>query len=101
MNVAILGLGASGESAARLARHHGGEAYVSEARTDAATATRADELRHTGIDVELGGHDLERIAAADLVVASPGIPPSAPVLAALRDRGVRWISEPEFAVRFL
>ncbi|MEZ4414910.1 MAG: UDP-N-acetylmuramoyl-L-alanine--D-glutamate ligase [Gemmatimonadota bacterium] len=101
MTIAILGLGASGESAARLARHHGSDTYVSEARTDAATAARADELRALGADVELGSHDLERIAGADLVVASPGIPPDAPVLASLRARGVRWVSEPEFAVRFL
>ena len=37
-------------------------------------------------------HDLDAIAAADTVVVSPGIPPSAPVLAALRARGVAWVS---------
>jgi UDP-N-acetylmuramoylalanine--D-glutamate ligase len=50
--------------------------------------------------VELGAHDEERIAAAATVVVSPGIPPDAPLLRALRHRGVRWISEPEFAYRF-
>ncbi len=49
----------------------------------------------------LGRHDAERIAAAGTVVVSPGIPPGAPVLAALRARGVRWVSEPEFASRFI
>jgi UDP-N-acetylmuramoylalanine--D-glutamate ligase len=34
-------------------------------------------------------------------VVSPGIPPDAPVLRGLRERGVRWISEPEYAFRFL
>ena len=48
----------------------------------------------------MGRHDVERIARADTVVVSPGIPPDAPVLRALRERGVRWISEPEFAFRF-
>ena len=51
--------------------------------------------------MELGGHDLARVAASDTVVVSPGIPPDAPVLAGLRARGIRWISEPEFAFRFL
>jgi len=34
------------------------------------------------------------------VVVSPGIPPDAPVLRALRARGIGWISELEFAFRF-
>ncbi|NIP79137.1 MAG: UDP-N-acetylmuramoyl-L-alanine--D-glutamate ligase, partial [Gemmatimonadetes bacterium] len=40
------------------------------------------------------------MAGAGVVVASPGIPPDAPVLRALAERGVRWISEPELAARF-
>ena len=51
--------------------------------------------------MELGGHDLERVAESDTVVVSPGIPPDAPMLQALRAGGRRWISEPEFAFRFL
>ena len=51
--------------------------------------------------MRLGGHDVGTIAGADTVVVSPGIPPGAPVLAALRARGVRWVSEPEFASRFI
>ncbi len=78
----------------------GREVYVSDSRADAPTATGGAELRSLGADVEWGGHDVDRIAGADLVVVSPGIPPDAPVLRALAERGVRWISEPELAVRF-
>jgi UDP-N-acetylmuramoylalanine--D-glutamate ligase len=99
-HIAIVGLGASGEAAARLALNKGGNVHVSDLRTDAPTAARGARLEALGADVELGAHDLARIVAADLVVASPGIPPHAPVLAELRERGVRWISEPELAVRF-
>lgn len=51
--------------------------------------------------MDVGGHDLARIQAADTVVVSPGIPPDAPVLRHLRNAGRDWISEPEFAFRFL
>ena len=100
VSVAVIGLGVSGAAAARLALSRGGHVYVSDSSSDAATAGRGADLRARGADVELGGHDLERVARARLVVVSPGIPPNAPVLRALAERGVRWISEPELAVRF-
>ncbi len=99
-NVSIIGLGASGTSAARLALAKGETVYVSDLRTDARAAADADALRALGARVDLGTHDTARIAAAGLVVVSPGIPPDAPVLHTLRRGGVRWVSEPEFAVRF-
>jgi UDP-N-acetylmuramoylalanine--D-glutamate ligase len=99
-SVAVIGLGVSGVAAARLALAKGGEVYVSDSSTEASASARATDLRSAGATVELGRHDLDRVARAGLVVVSPGIPPHAPVLRALEERGVRWISEPELAVRF-
>ena len=99
--VAIIGLGASGEAAARLALTKGAAVHVTDSKSEDPVAARGAALRDLGADVRLGGHDPDRIAAADTVVVSPGIPPEAPVLAALRARGVRWVSEPEFACRFV
>jgi UDP-N-acetylmuramoylalanine--D-glutamate ligase len=99
--ISIIGLGASGAAAARLALAKGGEVYVSDWKAGPAVAARAAELGAMGARVDLGSHDLERVARADTVVVSPGIPPDALVLQALRERGVGWVSEPEFAFRFL
>jgi UDP-N-acetylmuramoylalanine--D-glutamate ligase len=99
--ISILGLGASGLAAARLALEKGGDVYVSDQRTESSVAARGAELRSLGARVELGGHALDRLAQSDTLVVSPGIPPDAPVLRDLRARGCRWISEPEFAFRFL
>ncbi len=101
VEVAVIGLGASGFAAARLAAAQGGDVYVSDSRTDEAVAARRAVLGDAGVSVELGRHDIERIARAGVVVASPGIPPDAPVLRELLRRGVQWISEPELAARFL
>jgi UDP-N-acetylmuramoylalanine--D-glutamate ligase len=98
--VAVVGLGESGRAAAWLALEKGGVVHVSDLRTDTATHARGAELRARGADVELGENPVDRIASAGTVVVSPGIRPDAPVLKELRDRGVRWISEPEFAFRF-
>ena len=98
--VAVVGLAASGWAAAWLALEKGGEVHVSDLRTDTATHARGAELRGRGAEVELGKHPVDRIAGAGTVVVSPGIRPDAPVLNELGERGVRWISEPEFAFRF-
>ena len=99
--VAVLGVGTSGVAAALLAHTQGAMVYVSDTRTDSSATAGADRVRAAGGDVELGRHDVERIVRADTVVASPGISPDAPVFRALTERGVRWISEPEFAFRFI
>jgi UDP-N-acetylmuramoylalanine--D-glutamate ligase len=98
--VAVVGLAESGRAAARLALEKGGQVHVSDLRTDASTHASGAELRALGAEVELGEHPIDRITAAATVVVSPGIRPDAPVLSKLADRGVRWISEPEFAFRF-
>lgn len=99
--IAVVGLGSSGESAARLALAKGAQVHVTDANNNVTTAARGAVLRKFGADVELGEHSLGKIQRADTVIVSPGIDPQAPVLCALRKRGVAWISEPEFACRFL
>ena len=98
--VAVVGLAASGRAVARLALKKGGTVHVSDLRSDASAHASGAELRGLGVDVDLGTHPIDRIAAAGTVVVSPGIPPNAPVLRVLAERGVPWISEPEFAFRF-
>jgi UDP-N-acetylmuramoylalanine--D-glutamate ligase len=98
--IAVVGLAASGRAAARLALERGGEVHVSDLRTDPAAHAGGAELRRLGADVDLGEHPLARIALAETVVVSPGIPPDAPVLRELSRRDIRWVSEPEFAFRF-
>lgn len=48
-----------------------------------------------------GGHDLDRIARAAYVVASPGVPPNAPPLVRAREAGRPIFSEIEIALRAL
>jgi UDP-N-acetylmuramoylalanine--D-glutamate ligase len=91
--VAVLGLGKSGRSAALLLVREGRRVYVSDADPNATWSAPA------GVDVEAGGHDLARVSRASLVVTSPGIPPTAPPLAAARAAGVPIISEVELALR--
>lgn len=98
LRVLVVGLGISGYSTARglLARH--AKVRVTESADSEPLRERAEALRAEGAEVELGGHDLGAIAA-DLAVVSPGIPPAAAILTALRRAGVDIISDVELAYR--
>ncbi len=99
--IAVIGIGRSGAAVARLLQAAGGRVYVSDrADTPAAQATASD-LHALGIAVDVGAHDLARIARAALVVASPGVPPTAPPLRAALEAGVAIVSEIEIALRAL
>ena len=99
--VAILGLGRSGAAAAKLLLADGMRVYVSDSGSVVHLEDVARQLRDIGAAVDTGGHDLARIARASKVVASPGIDPSAPAIAAARDAGVPLVSEIEIALGYL
>lgn len=100
-SVAVLGLGASGTAAARLVHALGADVYASDASGDERQRTAAEALRGEGIDAEAGGHDLDRIVAARLVVTSPGISPASEIRRALLEAGRPVVAEIEVAFRHL
>ena len=96
--IAVIGLGKSGTAVSTLLAREGAHVYASDAGGGSGLDTSASLLRPLGVDVDVGHHDLERIAKATLVVASPGVPPSAPPLQRAREAGLPIISEIEVAL---
>jgi UDP-N-acetylmuramoylalanine--D-glutamate ligase len=96
--VAVVGLGKSGVAAGLLLRDHGVPVYASDTATTPAHERWAAELRGAGAAVQLGGHDLARIARATAVVVAPGVPPDVPPLAAARGAGVPIHAETDLGV---
>ena len=96
--VAVVGLGRSGDAASRLLRARHVKVYASDSGRTADVEAVAKALRVAGVETQVGGHDLARIARASLVVTSPGIPSDSPVLMAARSAGVPVISEMELAL---
>ena len=98
-NIVVLGGGISGYGSAVLAKKKGHKVFLSDAgRVAERYATILDEW---GVEWEQGGHTMERILAADLVVKSPGIPEKVEVVKALRAQGTPIISEMEFASKYM
>ena len=81
----VIGLGVAGRAAARVLAEEGADVRVSEARSDVGEPA---DLRKLGIEVLGGGHEPRHLDGATLVVVSPGVPSSAPVIAWARDRGL-------------
>jgi UDP-N-acetylmuramoylalanine--D-glutamate ligase len=98
---AVVGLAKSGRAAAKLLAREGIQVYASDTGSSPALEQAAAELRAVDVDVQLGDHDLARIGQAAVVVASPGVPPEAPPLAAARARGVAIVGELEVALTML
>ncbi|HEX5818355.1 MAG TPA: UDP-N-acetylmuramoyl-L-alanine--D-glutamate ligase [Gemmatimonadales bacterium] len=90
---AIVGLGKSGVAAGELLRGHGVKVYASELATTPAAQGWAGTLRRAGAEVQLGGHDLARIAKAAAMVVAPGVPPTAPPYRAATGAGVPVLAE--------
>lgn len=97
--IVILGGGESGVGAAMLALQKGYEVFLSDGGNLASERRRV--LKSQKIDFEEGGHTEELILNASLVVKSPGIPDSAPLIKKLVAKGIPVISEIEFAYRFI
>ncbi len=98
--VVVIGLGASGAAAAKLCARRGGLVVGNDSKQREQLGEVAEELEQAGVALSFGQHDLGAIAAADVIVLSPGVPPFAALDEAER-RGAIVIGELELAVSSL
>jgi len=91
--VAVVGLGKSGVAATLLLLDHGIPVYASDSGSSAALQASSQSLSQAGAMVQLGGHDVDRVAKATAVVVAPGVPPDVAPLAAALQAGVGIYAE--------
>ncbi len=96
--IVVLGAGESGAGAAVLAQSKGFDVFVSD--MSIIKDRYKNMLDKYAIAWEEGKHTASKIMDADEVVKSPGIPDTAPLIVALREKGVPVVSEIEFAGRY-
>lgn len=95
--IAILGAGESGTGSAMLAKKLGWKVFLSD-KGEIKPEFR-NKLEKVGIEYESGKHTTEKILKADLIIKSPGIPPSSPIIIEASKNGNEIISEIEFGFR--
>ena len=97
-NIVILGAAESGVGAAILAKTKGKSVFVTD---NGKIATGAkNELLTYEIPFEEEGHNSDKIWRADLIVKSPGIPQDAPIVLAVKEKGIPVVSEIDYAYAF-
>ncbi|NVJ64348.1 MAG: UDP-N-acetylmuramoyl-L-alanine--D-glutamate ligase [Flavobacteriaceae bacterium] len=96
--IVVLGAGESGVGAALLAADRGFAVFVSDRGSIASKYKNI--LDKAGISYEEGEHTKEKILAADLIVKSPGIPDTVPLIQEAINKGIKIWSEIEFASRY-
>ena len=96
--VVVLGGAESGVGAAVLAKVKGYDVFLSD--KGQIKEEYAAQLRKWDIPFEQGQHSENLILNADEVVKSPGIPGTVPMVQKIREKGIRVVSEIEFASRF-
>ncbi|WP_121908428.1 UDP-N-acetylmuramoyl-L-alanine--D-glutamate ligase [Ulvibacter antarcticus] len=94
----VLGGGESGVGTAILGKKKEFEVFVSD--FGKIKESYKQVLLHHEIEWEEGGHSEAKILSADIVMKSPGIPDNAPIVIKLIAKGVKVVSEIEFASKF-
>ena len=94
----VVGAARSGVAAAELLVRRGAMVTLTEMKETFADAAR---LRAAGVTLELGGHRVETLRGAELIVVSPGVPLEQPVFEDARSSGVECIGELELAARWI
>ena len=95
--VAVLGLGRSGEAAARLLAACGARVTTLESGEAAAFGAKSAALQKLGVETIFGAAANAHNATFDLAVISPGLDPATPLAKSVLSRGIRTIAEIELA----
>jgi UDP-N-acetylmuramoylalanine--D-glutamate ligase len=96
--LAILGGGVSGVGAAILGKQKGFEVFVSD--KGEISKKYIEALLNNAIEFEEKQHTESKILNADIVVKSPGIADTVPLVIKLKDKCIQVISEIEFASKY-
>jgi len=98
--VAVVGLGRSGLAVVRLLVDQGAQVVVNDVRSADELGEIAREAEVLGATLDLGGHDVTRLARCALVVVSPGVPRLS-ALSEVEQQGIPVVSEIELASWFI
>lgn len=97
--IVVIGLARTGAAVAKVCRGLGAEVTVLEKAAEPADAKIAADLEALGVELRFGAGEPESLPGADLIVPSPGVSPSTPMLRRALESDTAIVSEIELAWR--
>ena len=97
--ISVIGAARSGVGAAKLVKKLGGIPFVSDFSPKEKIIDAVNQLKNENIDFEFGGHS-DRVYESTLMIVSPGVPNDSLVLNNARSKGIKLVSEIEFAYNY-
>ncbi len=94
----VLGAARSGLAVAKLLRREGARVLVSDVRPADESGDAIEVLNEIGAEYEFGGHT-DRVLESEVLILSPGVPDTAPIVAKAREKGMEITNEIEIAAR--
>jgi len=98
MRIGIIGGGESGVGAALLSKKEGLEPFVSD--YGYINPVYRQILIENNVHFEESGHNFDTLSKSDVIVKSPGVRETTPIIESLTNHGLSIISELEFGFRF-
>ncbi|MFC1858651.1 UDP-N-acetylmuramoyl-L-alanine--D-glutamate ligase [Thermodesulfobacteriota bacterium] len=100
-HILIVGFGITGSAVAQFLKHRGAAVTITDMASETQLGDYAALARQLKIKLELGRHDPETFASADLIVLSPGVPHTIPPIKKAREKGIPVLGEIELAAKFI
>ncbi|MGB5530436.1 MAG: UDP-N-acetylmuramoyl-L-alanine--D-glutamate ligase [Ignavibacteriaceae bacterium] len=97
--ISVIGAARSGVGAAKLIKKLGGIPFVSDYSPEEKLKDSLNQLKKENINYEFGGHS-DRVYDSALMIISPGVPNDSSVVQNARGKGIKLISEVEFAYHY-
>ena len=97
--ISVIGAARSGIGAAKLIKRLGGVPFVSDFSPKEKLKESLNQLEKENINYEFGGHS-DRVYDTALMIISPGVPNDSAVVQNAKKKGIKLISEIEFAYHY-
>lgn len=99
--VLVVGLGKTGQSAARFLNDQGAKVSITDTRGKSELAEPLKALADLKIEYDLGKHTPKFFTTVDLIMLSPGVPANIEPLTEARNAGIPIINDIELAYSFI